>query len=158
MFKSLSLVSSDSSHGQSKKPLLSSTLYSALAAVSFLPLLVLSVMYFQTLYFWSPYQHFCASPCQHFCAAASKLGLSWKISSVSLQFKGGYYNGVILLLQSTNHRSVPAQDLIESVERTVHAYANYGETGAEFYVHTMLKKYKGMLEFYQLRITKRQTL
>ena len=36
VFKSLSLLSSDSSHGQSKKPLLSSTLYSALAAVSFL--------------------------------------------------------------------------------------------------------------------------
>ena len=48
------------------------------------------------------------------------------------------------------------QDGIMKIERTVHA--NYGETEAEFYFHTALKKYKGMLEFYQLRITKRQTL
>ena len=44
------------------------------------------------------------------------------------------------------------------VERTVRVYTNYGETEAEFYFHTALKKYKGMLEFYQLRIIKRQTL
>ena len=39
------------------------------------------------------------------------------------------------------------------VERTVllNVYANYGETEAEFYFHSTLKKYKGMLEFYQLR-------
>ena len=47
----------------------------------------------------------------------------------------------------------------KSVERiTVHVYANYGETEAESYFHTTLKKYKGMLEFYQLRITRRQAL
>ena len=37
-------------------------------------------------------------------------------------------------------------------------YTNYGETDAEFYFHTLLKKYKRMLEFYQLRNIKRQTL
>ena len=36
-------------------------------------------------------------------------------------------------------------------ERTVRVYTNYGETDPEFYFHTALKKYKGMLEFYQLR-------
>ena len=44
------------------------------------------------------------------------------------------------------------------VEGTVRVYTNYGETEAEFYFHTTLKKYKGMIEIYQLRNIKRQTL
>ena len=41
------------------------------------------------------------------------------------------------------------------VERTTHVY---GETATKVYFHTTSKKYKEMLEVYQLRITKRQTL
>ena len=44
------------------------------------------------------------------------------------------------------------------VEGTVRVYTNYGETEAEFYFHTTLKKYKRMIELYQLRNIKRQTL
>ena len=44
------------------------------------------------------------------------------------------------------------------VEGTVGVYTDYGETEAEFYFHTTLRKYKGMIELYQLRNIKRQTL
>ena len=45
------------------------------------------------------------------------------------------------------------------VEGAVRVYTDYGETEAEFYFHTTLKKYKGMIEeLYQLRNIKGQTL
>ena len=42
------------------------------------------------------------------------------------------------------------------VEGTVGVHTNYGKTEAEFYFHTTLKKYNGIIELYQLRNIKRQ--
>ena len=110
MIESLFLVSNDSNHGQSKKPLLSNTLHLALAAVSFPPLLVVCVIHFQKLYF--------QSPCQHFRAAASKLciELGDSLGLISILEWIRQYD-VIPLLHSANHRLVPAQDLIASGSR-----------------------------------------
>ena len=90
VFKSLSLLSSDSSHGQSKKPLLSSTLYSALAAVSFLLYTTSCSLRFvfpntisSTSLLVNTYGILLTNTS---VLQPRNCGLSWKISSVSFRF------------------------------------------------------------------------
>ena len=88
VFKSLSLLSSDRSHGQSKKPLLSSTLYSALAAVSFLLYTTSGSLRYV---FPNTISSLLVNTYGILLTNTSVLqprncGLSWKISSVSFRF------------------------------------------------------------------------